>query len=146
MRSVISVFLLALLSLAGTPAAARDTAPAPAQSTAKTASPDEQASLRARLVGTWEEFSPGSNFIDIRADGVFAIHLKKGEIAGMKEVDGTWTLDGRTFRATVTVNGTSTVRVATVTFDGDEMLLTDPESEVTRHRRHDGELPAEFRW
>jgi uncharacterized protein (TIGR03066 family) len=147
MRTVLSFALLSLLALMCAPALAQDSSPASAQTTTRPASQNDEASLRARIVGSWEEISPGKNFVDIRADGGFVLHLKKGEIGEMKQLEGTWTLDGdRTFQASMSVAGQSIVRVSTVTFDGDEMLFTDDHAQVTRHRRHSGDLPPEYRW
>ena len=148
MHTLTTIALPALLMMAFTTAIAHDSAEAPAApASVAAASQSDNAARRAHLVGSWEEISPGHNYVDIRDDGKFVLYLKKGEIGDLKSLDGTWTLDdGKTFRVLLTINGTPIERKSTLDFAGEEMLLIEEDKQVTRHRRHTGELPAEYRW
>jgi hypothetical protein len=96
MRSILSLVLAAMLSMTGrqTMAQQPDTAQtSPQASTAEThvAMVQDDASLetlRTRLIGEWEEFSPSRNYVDFLADGRVVLYLKKSEIGDLKTVYG----------------------------------------------------------
>lgn len=119
-----------------TPLAAPQASTAPAQAQAQA------------LAGWWEEYSPSSNIVYFGADGTVKLHLKKGEIGNLRTLDGTWTVadDGKSVRMIFTVNGQTLDRRAALAFPGKEMVLTDPDGTLTRHRRHSGKLPDKYVW
>jgi hypothetical protein len=155
MRSILSLVLAAMLSMTGrqTMAQQPDTAQtSPQASTAEThvAMVQDDASLetlRTRLIGEWEEFSPSRNYVDFLADGRVVLYLKKSEIGDLKTLDGSWALDGiDTLTVTFTVKGSSFSDTATLRFDGEQMLLTKEPGGETRHRKRNGPVPEEYRW
>lgn len=129
-------------------AAGADATSAPATTMAES-SGTRLASLRVRLIGQWEEFSPSQNFVDFHEDGRVAVYLKKGEIGDLKTLDGTWSIDDeQQLRVDFTVNGQTFGRMAGLRFENDEMLLQelDATGNITRHRRREGPLPEDYRW
>lgn len=151
----IAVFALAtvLLALPQHSSAQRDDAgealPAKAATAADPAAAAEAdlATLQRRLVGEWVETAASRNYVDFFADGRVSLYLKKGEIGDLKSLDGTWTLTGtNALTVQFTVNRQSITQSATLSFEGEEMLLTDETNNVTRHRRREGALPEEYRW
>jgi uncharacterized protein (TIGR03066 family) len=123
----------------------------PAQSAAPAdpaaAADADPAAMQRRLVGEWVETAASRNHVDFFADGRVSLYLKKGEIGELRSLDGTWTLTGtNALTVQFTVNQQSITQSATLSFEGEEMLLTDEANNVTRHRRREGALPEEYRW
>ncbi|MEY2564342.1 MAG: hypothetical protein QOH88_2535 [Verrucomicrobiota bacterium] len=101
--------------------------------------------LRAKVVGMWDEESPGENLVSFTQEGACKLYLKKGEIGELRSMDGTWTVgdDGK-LEITFTVNGETLTQRAMVKFEGEEMVLTDEKGVETRHRRHVGPIPDKY--
>lgn len=151
----VSLSLVSLFAFAqDTSGAARADAPsssakAGTESKRNESSGDRLASVRARLVGQWEEFSPSRNFVDFFEDGRVAVYLKQGEIGTFKTLDGTWSIEEENrLRVDFTMNGQTFGRTAGLRFENGEMLLQelDETGQITRHRRREGALPEEYRW
>src|SRR3974390_1800600 len=108
MRSLGRLVLIALFCLVAAPAFAQNDGDA------------------AKLVGTWHEYKPGDNLVRFTADGQGQMYLRKGEIGDLRSVEGTWALakDGM-LTVTFSANGRSFSQAAKLSFDGDEMILTD---------------------
>jgi len=106
-----------------------------------------QNDLRGALIGTWAEYQPGTNLVQFAKDGSWKLYLTKGEIGELHTLDGKWVLTGDDKLAvTVYSPAGSAVLVATLTFEGEEMVLTDEKGVQTRHRRHQGPIPERYRW
>jgi hypothetical protein len=99
-----------------------------------------------RLLGLWREFSPGDNLIEFTG-GKFLRYLRKGEIGDRRLLEGDWQLsaDG-SISMRFTLEGRTFSQRGTLTFAGDEMVLTDRQGNATRHRRHSGPLPDWAQW
>lgn len=102
--------------------------------------------LSQELVGLWMEYSPSSNLVSFDADRKVKIFLKKGEIGDLRALTGTWTVKDGIMTATFISNGQSISNAGKVTFENGEMLLTDNNGVVTRHRRHTGPIPSQYVW
>ncbi len=102
--------------------------------------------LSQDLVGMWMEYSPSSNLVSFDADRKIKIFLKKGEIGDLRALVGTWTVKDGVMTATFISNGQSISNAGKVTFENGEMLLTDNNGVVTRHRRHTGPIPSQYVW
>ena len=110
-------------------------------------SPQKEVSLREDLVGMWEEVSPSSNLVLFAKDGSWKLYLKKGEISDFRSLNGEWTLSyDRKLTIKFTMMGQTKTMSAKLSFDSDEMVLTDNEGIETRHRRHNGPIPKRFQW
>ena len=100
-----------------------------------------------RLVGTWRQHVGNENIVKFGADKSVTLYLRKGEVGNLHTMDGTWELaDDGTITMTFTVNGQSFSRAAKLSFEGDEMVLTDDRGDRTRHVRFSGPLPAWAVW
>ena len=153
MRLIATSVAFLLLAFGASHVRAQDTAPqivaspqveAPPRETA-VAVPLTEADM-ARLVGQWEEYRPGRNFVDFGADGSITLYLKPGEIGTLDAMRGTWSRseDGELVLR-FEVMGVPIVQQAGVAWDGDEMLLVGAGGAATRHRRRTGPLPDEYK-
>ena len=105
-------------------------------------------SLKEKIVGTWLETGKSDNLVSLKADGSYRIFLKKGEIDDRHFLEGTWSLTPDmiiTLRIKVPSGKTQDFH-AKVSFEGEEMILTDEDKVVTRHRRLKGAVPDRFVW
>ena len=100
--------------------------------------------LMQRMVGAWVD---GENYFELGAEGQVVIHLKAGQVAGKRTLEGDWWVgeDGTLMFALVVLDRAPR-RVGLVRFDGDDMLFENDDGSVTRNRRNAGALPAEFVW
>jgi uncharacterized protein (TIGR03066 family) len=99
-----------------------------------------------RLVGIWHEYDPGDNLISFTADGHVMMYLRKGEISDLHTLDGQWSVKDGELVVTFSALGKSVSQSSRLSFEGDEMILTDEKGEKTRHRRHAGRLPEWTQW
>lgn len=102
--------------------------------------------LSKELVGLWMEYKPSVNLISFTGDGKVKLFLKKGEVGDLRAMHGTWTVKNGVMSATFTVNDVPISNAGKVSFDNGEMLLTDGNGVVTRHRRHSGAIPEHYIW
>ena len=98
-----------------------------------------------KLVGLWHEYSPSDNLVNFAADGRITMYLRKGEIGDPHTLEGQWTASNGMLTVKFTAEGQSIEQSTKLSFEGDEMILTD-KGEVTKHRRHAGALPAWTQW
>jgi uncharacterized protein (TIGR03066 family) len=100
-----------------------------------------------KLVGLWHEYSPSDNLVNFTADGRVVMYLRKGEIGDLRTLEGNWTLPGNgMLTVKFTAQGQSVEQSNKLSFEDDEMILTDDKGERTRHRRYSGALPAWTQW
>ena len=111
--------------------------------------------LSARLPGVWREVrfetkskqvKESDNVITFATDGTLKLHLKKSEKGDKAALDGTWKVqsDG-TLKIEITVESEKNEQTMQVSFEGDEMIFTDPDGRRTWHKRHEGPLPEHYR-
>jgi hypothetical protein len=104
-------------------------------------------SLGDRLVGVWREYSPSSNIVRFEKDGTTTLYLKKGEIGNLRTLDGKWTVSDTGMLSIVyTVGEKSMTLQARLSYEGEEMILTEASGEQTKHRRHTGPIPEIYVW
>lgn len=105
------------------------------------------AALGDRLVGVWREYTPSSNVVRFEKDGNTTLYLKKGEIGNLRTLDGKWTVDdGGMLSIVYTVGERSMTLQARLSYEGEEMILTEASGAQTRHRRHVGPIPEIYNW
>ena len=105
--------------------------------------------LGSRLIGTWREYSPADNLVRFSKTGAWKLYLKKGEMGGLRSLDGRWSVSEQegTLSVVMVLSGKEKpMPPARITFEGEDMILTEIDGNKTRHRRHKGPLPKEFRW
>lgn len=103
--------------------------------------------LGDRLVGVWREYSPSSNVVRFEKDGNTRLYLKKGEIGNLHSLDGKWTVgDSGMLSIVYTVGERSMTLEAMLSYEGEEMILTEANGTQTRHRRHVGPIPDIYIW
>lgn len=103
--------------------------------------------LGDRLVGVWREYSPSSNIVRFDKDGTTTLYLKKGEIGDLRTLNGKWNVDGSGMLSIVyTVGERSMMLQARLSYEGEEMVLTEASGERTKHRRHTGPIPEIYVW
>lgn len=103
--------------------------------------------LGDRLVGVWREYHPSSNVVQFFPDGSTRLYLMKGEIQDLHSLDGTWNVsDAGMLSITYTVGEKSLTLEARLSYEGEEMILTEKSGERTKHRRHVGPIPAIYVW
>jgi hypothetical protein len=103
--------------------------------------------LGDRLVGVWREYSPSSNIVRFEKDGSTKLYLKKGEIGDLRTLDGKWKVsDAGMLAITYTVGEKSMTLEARLSYQGEEMILTEASGEQTKHRRHTGPIPEVYVW
>lgn len=136
--------LIALLLALAAPAFSQS---ATATATAPDKAQSNVAALSAQLVGAWEEFSPGRNFVDFHRDGSMKLYLKQGEVGDLKALEGTWTVDdaGELVLQMRTGNGEIEHR-GWLRFEGEEMIISGEDTAETRHRPRKDAVPEEYRW
>jgi uncharacterized protein (TIGR03066 family) len=101
----------------------------------------------AKLVGLWHEYSPSDNLVNFLADGRVVMYLRKGEVGDLHTLEGKWSVAGNgDLTVTFAAMGKSVTQTTKLSFDGDEMVLTDEKGELTKHRRYTGPLPAWTQW
>jgi hypothetical protein len=84
------------------------------------------------------------NMVTFASDGTLKLHVKKTESAAPR-ITGKWKLDNAgAMEMELVVNEKSETQTMQLTFEGDEMILTDPAGRRTWHKRHEGPLPAEY--
>lgn len=104
-------------------------------------------SLGDRLVGVWREYQPTSNFVQFFPDGTIKLYLKKGEIKDLRSLDGSWVVSSSgVLTVTYTVGEKSLTLDASLTFENEEMILTQKSGEQTKHRKHVGPIPEVYIW
>jgi len=99
-----------------------------------------------KLVGVWHEYSPSDNLVSFSADGRVVMYLRKGEIGDLHQLDGKWTLTSGDLTVTFEALGRTVTQTTKLSFEGDEMILTDDKGQETKHRRQTGELPGWTKW
>ena len=100
-----------------------------------------------KLVGVWHEYNPSDNLVKFTADGHVTMYLRKGEIANLHTLEGEWKLaNSGMLTVRFTAMGRSVEQTNKLSFTGDEMILTDDKGAQTKHRRHNGALPAWTQW
>jgi len=112
--------------------------------------------LEKRLTGTWLETKfetknkqerTADNLITFAPGGDLKLHLKKGEKGDLRSLDGKWTLEtGGGLKIEINVDGATNVQNSQLSFEGEEMILTDGDGRRTWHTRHEGPLPERFHW
>lgn len=103
--------------------------------------------LGERLVGVWREYSPSSNVVKFDQDGTTTLYLKKGEIGDLRTLVGKWSVDDDGMLSIVyTVGEKSMTMQARLSYEGEEMVLTEASGERTQHRRHTGPIPEIYVW
>ena len=108
---------------------------------------ESAATLSSRLTGMWMEYSPSSNLVRFERDGGTRLYLKKGEIGNLRALEGTWSVsESGILTVTYTVATKSITLEARLTFEGEEMVLTESDGAQTRHRRHTGPVPEIYLW
>ena len=106
-----------------------------------------QEPLTAQVIGTWREYSPSDNLIEFARDGALTLYLKKGEVADLHSLRGLWWVEDNSVLVAIIVRDGQKQRTsAFLAFEGGEMILTDGWGKETRHRRHKGPIPDEWRW
>ncbi len=106
-----------------------------------------EAGLGDRLVGVWREYHPSSNVVQFYKDGTTKLYLKKGEIRDLRSLDGKWVIsDSGMLAITYAVGDKSLTLEARVTFDNEEMILTEKTGDQTKHRKHVGPIPSVYVW
>ena len=110
-------------------------------------------SLEKRLVGTWQEtryetmskrVKESDNMVTFASDGTLKLHFKKTESAA-PQITGKWKLDAAgAMEMELVVNEKSETQTMQLSFEGDEMILTDPKGRRTWHKRHEGPLPEPY--
>jgi len=104
-----------------------------------------QEQLQTRLVGMWDEIHPSDNLVYFAKDGSWKLYLEKEEIGKLRTLIGKWTLSNDSkLTITFTIEGQAYSQSAKLSFDGQDMVLTDENRNETRHRRHKGPIPERF--
>ena len=105
------------------------------------------AGLDDRLVGVWREYSPSTNIVQFFADGTTKLYLRKGEIRDLRSLDGKWTVsDAGVLSITYSLGEKSLTLEARLTYEGEEMILTEKSGDQTKHRKHVGPIPEIYVW
>lgn len=103
--------------------------------------------LGDRLVGVWREYSPSTNIVQFFADGTTKLYLRKGEIRDLRSLDGKWTVsDAGVLSITYSLGEKSLTLEARLTYEGEEMILTEKSGDQTKHRKHVGPIPEIYVW
>jgi len=106
-----------------------------------------EAGLGDRLVGVWREYYPSSNVVQFSKDGTTKLYLKKGEIRDLRSLDGKWAVSDSGMLAITYAVGDKTLTLeARVSFDNEEMILTEKNGDQTKHRKHVGPIPQVYVW
>lgn len=106
-----------------------------------------EAGLGDRLVGVWREYYPSSNVVQFYKDGTTKLYLKKGEIRDLRSLDGKWAVsDAGMLAITYAVGEKSLTLEARVSFENEEMILTEKNGDQTKHRKHVGPIPQIYVW
>jgi uncharacterized protein (TIGR03066 family) len=111
--------------------------------------------LQKRLVGTWletrfetrsKQVKESDNLITFAADGTMKLHLKKEEAkGGQRSLDGTWKVEsGSALKMEIAIDEKKQEQTMQLSFEGEEMILTDPDGRRTWHKRHEGPLPDRY--
>ena len=106
-----------------------------------------EAGLGDRLVGVWREYYPSSNVVQFFQDGTTKLYLRKGEIRDLRSLDGKWVVsDSGMLAITYAVGDKSLTLEARVSFENEEMILTEKNGDLTKHRKHVGPIPQIYVW
>jgi hypothetical protein len=106
-----------------------------------------QDDLRTQLIGMWDELHPSDNLVYFAKDGSWKLYLKKGEIGDLRSLNGNWILSNNgNLTLTFAIQDQAHIENTKLSFDGEEMVLTDAKGAETRHRRHKGPIPERFQW
>ena len=105
------------------------------------------AGLGDRLVGVWREYFPSSNVVQFYKNGATKLYLKKGEIRDLRSLDGKWVIsDAGMLAITYAVGEKSLTLEARLSYEGEEMILTEKNGDQTKHRKHVGPIPQIYVW
>jgi hypothetical protein len=102
-----------------------------------------QNNLREQLIGVWLDYR-SDNLVYFAKNGTFKLYLKKGE-AG-RSIIGNWVLaPDRTLTISwINMQGQRINLARKLSFDGQEMVLTNKDGKQARHRRIKGSIPERF--
>jgi uncharacterized protein (TIGR03066 family) len=111
--------------------------------------------LAKRLTGSWletrfetrsKQVKESDNLVTFAADGTMKLHLKKGEAKDNRSsMDGTWKVEsGGALKMEIVVGDKKQEQSMQLSFEGDEMILTDADGRRTWHKRHEGPLPDRY--
>jgi hypothetical protein len=102
-----------------------------------------QDNLRNRLIGIWLDYR-SDNLVYFGKDGAWKLYLKKGEMG--RSISGSWVLaPNRTLTVRwINMQGQRIALAWQLSFDGQEMVLTNKDGKRTRHRRIKGSIPERF--
>ena len=102
--------------------------------------------LDKRVVGTWHEYTPTDNLIAFAKDGTWKLYLKKGEVGELRTLGGKWWVEEGMLVVVIIKDNQHQRTSALLSFEDGEMVLTDAAGVKTRHRRHKGPIPRQYRW
>ena len=102
--------------------------------------------LDKRVVGTWHEYTPTDNLIAFAKDGSWKLYLKKGEVGELRTLGGKWWVEEGMLIVVIIKDSQHQRTSALLSFEDGEMVLTDAAGVKTRHRRHKGPIPRQYRW
>jgi hypothetical protein len=105
-----------------------------------------QGDLQKRVVGTWHEYTPTDNLITFARDGSWKLYLKKGEVGELRTLGGKWWVEEGMLIVVIIKDNQHQRTSARLSFEGEELVLTDAAGVETRHRRHQGPIPKPYRW
>ena len=114
-----------------------------------------QDSPEKQLIGTWletrfetksKQVKESDNLITFDAGGTMKLHLKKEEAKGdARSLDGNWKVEaGGALKMEIVVGDRKQEQTMQLSFEGNEMILTDPDGRRTWHKRHEGPLPERY--
>jgi len=99
-----------------------------------------------QLIGLWQEVKESSAIIHFQKDGTFKIYLRKGELAGRRTIDGHWKIKNNKMKVIIDPDGINAIDELSISFENDELYITDTYGDVIKHRRLNGEIPEEYNW
>lgn len=102
--------------------------------------------LHQRLIGAWEEHTPGHNYFELGSEGQIVVHLRQGQVAGQRRLEGHWWVEGGDILM-MAMEAMDRVPqpIGRIRFEGQELLLEADDGSVTRNRRVSAP-PPEYVW
>ena len=110
---------------------------------------DSIAPLEQQLVGVWIERHPSANLVQFFPDHTFEVRLtkEKGQPKGLRSYRGSWALSEDCVLKVGVASGEKSMTMESIlSFEGDDLVLTEKNEAPLKHSRVSGSIPAAYAW
>ena len=99
-----------------------------------------------QFIGMWKEVKELGSIIHFQKGGTYKIYLKKGVLGDRRFIEGLWEMENNKMKVVIDPDGINVSDELSISFENDELVITDSIGKVIKHRRINGKIPEEYNW